>query len=220
MTLSTVTREVYFERLRVARLAADGTTPAGAENSYCSDAIVRLALTPNRKAGKEINRENGRGENCLTFKLPDTIIRYDVELTICGSDPELTELLAGGTVFRDGVETETTGYRAPRLGVIPVPNGTSIEGWTDAVDEHGSLLSDLPYWHYAVPRVYLTEGAFSLEADAKDNVFSGYAVENPNWGNGPFNDWDGPAAISAWQRYRVDTLPASALGYIATPAQT
>lgn len=219
MTQTAEAREVYFERLRVARLSASGATPAGAENGYCTDAIVRLALTPNRKAGKEINRENGRGENCLTFKLPDSIIRYDAELTICGTDPELTELLAGGTIYREDTDEPTIGYRAPRLGSIPVPNGVSIEGWSNAVDSYGNPVADLPFWHYAIPRVFLTEGAFSLEADARDNTFTGYAVENPSWGNGPWNDWDGPDAISAWQRVRVAALPASALGYIAVPVQ-
>lgn len=213
------TREVYFERLRVARLGADGGPVAGADNGYVTSAVVRLGIKPQFKAGKEITKEDGRGNYCLTFKVPDVVTRYDMELEICGSDPELTELLAGGAIFRAGVSTESTGYRAPRLGAIAVPNGVSIEGWSDAVDATGSPLATLPYMRYAFPKAYLNGGDWSLEADAKGNTFTGYCVENANWGDGPFNDWAGPSAISAWQRYKVATLPASALGYTTVPAQ-
>lgn len=220
MTETVDTREVYFERLRVARLGADGTPAAGLENGYVTSAVVRLAVKPNFRSGKEINKEDGRGNYCLALKVPDVVVRYDVELEICGSDGELTELLAGGVVFRAGASTETTGYRAPRLGSIAVPNGVSIEGWSDAVDSTGNPLPTLPYMRYAFPKAFLNGGDFSLEADAKGNTFTGYMVENPNWtADGPFNDWAGPSAVSAWQRYRVASLPASSLGYIPVPTQ-
>lgn len=213
------TREVFFERLRVARLATDGTCVAGADNGYVTDKVVRFAIKPNRRAGKEIAKDDGRGNQCFNLKVPDVTTRYDVELEICGSDPELTELLAGGVIFRAGASTTTTGYRPPRLGAIGVPNGTSIEGWSDAVDAQGAPLPTLPFMRYAFPKVFLDGGDWSLEADAKGNLFTGYAIENANWGDGPFNDWSGPSAIAAWQRYRVASLPAASLGYSTVPAQ-
>ncbi len=215
MTQTVQAKQALFLLLRAARLGPTGAPVVGAENGYSSDAVVKLSLSPETRAGKEVDKENGRGDVCLTFKRPDSIIRYNVELEICDPDPELTELLAGGFVIRDNASTVSKGYRAPRLGTVPNPNGVSLEGWAQALDAFGSPQAATPYMRYALPRVYLTQGEFSLEPDAVGNTFTGYAVENPAWGaTGPFKDWNGGSADSAWQRYLTNTLPASALGYV------
>lgn len=222
MTQTVAPKQANFLQTRVARLSPTGAPVVGPENGYSTDAVVKLEITPVVKAGKEIDKENGRGDSCTYRKRPDSILRYDVTLEVCDPDPELTELLAGGMILRTTPTAPTTGYAAPNLLEVPNPNGISLEAWAEHINAFGELDGTTPYRRYAFPRIFLTRGDFSLEADASGNTFTGYMTGNAAWTtDGPFNDWTFGALGSrpyAWND--VATLPATQLGYIPVPTQT
>lgn len=115
--------------LRVARLAADGTTPAGATNMYVTDQLSKLDINPNYETGDEITVKTGCGAIAAAYKDLDRLKRADVSLTMLTSDPELSELLAGFTLITSG--GNSVGAAAPGVGSAPPP-GVSIEAWTKA----------------------------------------------------------------------------------------
>jgi hypothetical protein len=205
--------QLYAVALRVARLASDGTTPAGAGNMYVTNGVVRLGITPDREAGTEVTKKDGQGRICFTQRTKDVLKRANVTLEICSFDPDLTELLSGGAVIVDGVPA-TIGYAWEAIGTDPVPNGVSLELWTKRFVNNAFV----GYARWALPRVYLWKSDRNLGADAQDNVFDGYAEENASWGNGPNNDWTSSSTrVAQW--IQSATVPTGATGYQATPTQ-
>lgn len=141
-----------------------------------------------------------------------------------GNVPQVTAngaALTGGTT--PGVTVATTtqglapsviGYRAPRVGVAPTPNGVSLEVWTQAI-ENGGAAASLPYWHWVFPRAQLRlSGNLTAAADAAMTpTFEGTTNENANWGAGPVGDWPYPSD-RIWQYARVAEVPDLSAGPI------
>jgi hypothetical protein len=115
--------------LRVARLAADGTTPAGTTNMIVTDKMIRLTVTPNYEAGDELTLKTGCGAIAVAFKDVERLKRADVELQVATVDPELFEMLTGGSLITQG--GNSTGAAWPAVGAAP-PVGVSVEGWSKA----------------------------------------------------------------------------------------
>lgn len=111
-----------------------------------------------------------------------------------------------GTVTPSGnvQTTDTTagpgpaGYQATAVGPVGNPNGVSLEFFEKAY-VGGYQTSTLPYWRIVLPRVA------NLVIDSQDvtnanlqTVFKGQAFQNPNWGTGPFGDFQ--FASQAWKQ--------------------
>jgi hypothetical protein len=272
--------------LRLARLAADGTTPAGVTNMYVTDKLAKLDVNPNYETGDEITVKTGCGAIAAAYKDLDRLKRADVTLTVLTSDPELSELAAGFSLITSG--GQSVGAAWPAVGSAP-PAGVSIEAWnkawlgggpppgqvfTDAVlnttttvtsataaftsADVGRTISGtgIPaattiasvtnattiimsaaatataagvtitlgrpgaYYRWVLPRVILKPETKTLEDAPSLSVFSGPAMENAGWGNGPLNDWPAGAVsgrVLAW--IRDAALPTVACGYGTTPVQ-
>jgi len=115
--------------LRVARLAADGTTPAGATNLYVTDKLAELAIAPVYDTGDEIDVKGGCGQIIVAYKDPDKLKRLDLTLTMEMVDPELTELVTGSSLITVG--GMSMGYALPAVGAAAAP-GVSLEAWSKA----------------------------------------------------------------------------------------
>src|SRR4051794_33523894 len=117
--------------LRVTRLNADGTLATGASACYVTEAFMRVSFTPEYESGDEVAEKNAQGAVCIAYKAPDTLKNVSIEVAICEPDPELTQLLAGGTLLTTG--GATMGYASPSVGVDSNPDGCAIEVWSYAV---------------------------------------------------------------------------------------
>lgn len=115
--------------MRVARLAADGSTPAGATNSIVTNGLIKLEGKLVYEAGAEFTVINGCGAVAHTYKDPDHLKRIDATVTITNPDVELAELSAGMSLITAG--GQSIGASAPAVGAAP-PLGVSIEIWTKA----------------------------------------------------------------------------------------
>lgn len=211
---------VYAVGLRVTRLLPSGAPAPGPNNMYCTDALVKIDFGLEYEDGEEVTRKNGAGRVCLNYKAPDTLKRLTIGgLEICSEDPELEELLSGGSIFTSGTgdQQQTVGYAAPEVGVDPMPNGVSIEAWSVAILD-GAMAPTLPYYHWVLPRTYLRQSDRTLGADAYAPAFQGYGIQNSTWGDGPVGDWD-YSSDRVYQWARVAALPEFQTGYQAVPAQ-
>lgn len=272
--------------LRLTRLAADGSTPAGVTNMYVTDKLSKLDVNPNYETGDEITLKTGCGAIAAAYKDLDRLKRADVTLTVLTSDPELSELAAGFSLITSG--GQSVGAAWPAVGSAPPP-GVSIEAWTkawlgggpppgqvfaDGVTNSTTTLTSataaftsadvgrtvagtgIPalttiasvtnattvimsaaatatasgvtitlgrpgaYYRWVLPKVVLVPQTKTLEDAPSLSVFSGPALENSGWGNGPLNDWPAGAVsgrILSW--IRDASLPTVAVGYGIVPAQ-
>lgn len=201
--------------MRVARLDASGAPVPGANNAYVTDTLVKIDFEEEYDTGDEVTKKNGAGRICLSYKADDTLKRLKFGLTICAPDPELYELLSGGVVITAG--GDSIGYAPPKVGGPSVTNGVSIEAWSRA-QVGGAAAASRPYIRWPFPLIKLTRKGRTLESDAMDNPFEGFGYENPNFGNGPFNDWP-YVSDRLYMAARESTLPTATVGYVSTPAQ-
>lgn len=198
--------------MRVARLLTDGTPDQGADNLYVSDALIKLAWEPDVEEGNELTQKNGCGDIAASHKHDDQVKAYNMTLDLVSPDPELHELLIGGTVLDNG-----NGYQAPALGRSSAAS-VSIEAWSKAIIG-GDVADNLPWFRWVFPRSRWRPGGKNLEEAFMGVPFVGRATENDNWGNGPANDWDADSTKAfQWLRVPDDDLPDSVCGYQALPA--
>lgn len=203
--------------LRVAKLDPTGATTAGSGLMYTTDALVRFTWSQEAEGGLDLTQRKGNGDLCVHTKTPDIVKRYNCTLDVCSPDPELEQLISGGVLLTDS--GSTIGYGAPKLGVDPVPDGVGLEVWSKAIDGDVEPAAD-PFFWWAFPKIkFEKKEQRVLEAGILANSYSGYMYENPNWGDGPANDW--PAnSDRAFQWVRTDVVPASVVGAQAIPTQT
>lgn len=115
------------------------------------------------------------------------------------------------------------GNVAPALGTQASDNGVSLETWAKMF-VGGGPAAYLPYLKYAFPRTYWRYGDGEIGNSRYATNFVGYAIENPGWGNGPWNDWVDPSPSTrtlsqAWGKHRTATIPTPVTGYTAVPTQ-
>lgn len=206
--------------MRVAVLAADGSTPSGASNLYVTDTLVELTLEPEVRAGDAFEVPNACGDLAIDFKDDDRIRWWNATLKICEPNAELSALLASGfEALEDG--GDTIGGKFPPLGRVTPSNGVSIELWSIRLADDGQTKDGTyGYYQWALPRTRgwrPTTRAFTN--GAIENEFVGRVFTNDNWGNGPANDWDVVTTDSPILYVVSNTIPDSACGVQATPAQ-
>jgi hypothetical protein len=109
------------------------------------------------------------------------------------------------------------GYQAPALGSVQNYNGVSMELWAK-MDLSGTQTPNLPYNRWVIPYVrYLHEGARNFGPTFLENSYSGQCFENPNWGAGPFGDWQFDST-KAYQYARAGRAIMPAAGLTVVPA--
>lgn len=185
--------------IRVAVLDASGVPRPGAENLYTSSAFTEVTWNPNVKDAAEIEEENACGDLCVSFRGDDSIKWWDWGITLCSADPYLEAIFSGGSVLDMTAELGAgapSGYAAPPIGVIQSER-ISVELWAKRVLD-GDLDPDFPYAWWAFPKVAnLRPGDRTFGSGNQTPEFTGRSLENPNWFDGPLNDWPASSDRSA-----------------------
>jgi len=235
--------------LRVARLAPDCAPATGASNGVATSAIIRLAATPNTESGEVYQLKDAAGKNLFYKKKPDRLLDMGLSLDLATRDFELIEMLTGSQLITDG-DGRNIGIarRGADLGDAPF---ISVEIWTSSIDgnsvcaevldtlgteageiltgENGDLLGDPgvginPGWFRVIyPKATFTLGDSTFENGVAIVSLSGFATQNPLWGNGPFNDYPGIGTGvlpgNSPEIILLDSIgpPALSDGYITVP---
>jgi len=201
-------------RLRFGRLAAGGAPAVGANNILVTKSFTTLATTAVYTDGDEIEDKNACGEVESQFRSADTFKRLDFSITFLVPDPYITAGLTDGVVLTAGT---AIGAGYPALGPVDETNIWSIEAWAKRV-KNGALDPDYPYAHWAFPQAQnIRIGDKEMANGTHLTVISGQLVENPNWGDGPANDFP-VASTRVAQWIPDDALPAVACGFITSIA--
>lgn len=171
--------------IRVTDLDSNGVPTPGTGTMYVTSAFTELQVTPVYTDADEITEKNACGADCVDYTGDDSLRRADVQLTICTHDPYLEAKLSAGDVLTDA---GAHGYAMPPIGPLTT-NGVSIEVWAKRIDD-GDLDIDYPYAWWVLPKVRnLRKGVRTFNNGSSLPVFTGRALQNPNWFDGPLNDW-------------------------------
>jgi hypothetical protein len=207
--------QIHACAIRVSRLDSNGIPTAGADSAYISDSLVTMSVSPVYTDGDEIEDKNACGVVGVNFRANDSLKRADVTLQIITPDPFLSEMLSGGSVLDPGGGAPM-GWAAPSIGEV-TGNGVSIELWAKRID-NGDLDLNYPYAHWAYPKVRnLRLGDYTHENGSNQPTFSGQAVENSQWFDGPGDDWPNDSTQFA-QWVPTATLPTTGCAYVTVSA--
>lgn len=205
--------------LRIIPLLPDGS-PDRSRSYFTTNQFLSLAFTPEYEEGDEITEKNADGSICVQYKATDVLKKVTLDFSICAPEPEVYELLAGGTILTDTIpgaggnaptDTLAVGWAAPVVGSGP-SNPVCIEVWSRAVTG-GKTATDRPYWHWVFPQCDLRlTGDRTLENGLMANGFEGNgsgntAVEPILATGGGFSAPWGRSTASPYQYARVADLP-------------
>jgi hypothetical protein len=200
--------------LRVTKLTEAGAIQSGYP-VLNTKGFFSASFSPQFEEGDEINEKAADGSVCITWKGDDSLTRLDINLSICSPDPEVTALLAGGSVIRDNTN-EIVGYSSVSVG-SKVGNPVAIELWSIA-NVGGKPASDEPYWHWVFPYVKVRyEGDREFSNGRLSNEFSGQALGNTALqpaGLNPANPNDDfvayrNALVNPFSYVRTDAVPTN-----------
>lgn len=179
--------QVQAFRMRLCKLDSNGVPTPAAGKMYVSSALVVATFKPSYLDGEAIREKNGEGAICVEYVGPDSFLGYDMDIQVCTPDPYLMDFLGGCTVLTPA--SGFLGWAAPSTGQVD-PTPISIELFSKRVLE-GNLADDgYPYFWTVATRVKkLRLGDSAYGNSALMPSFSGICRENPNWYNGPLNDW-------------------------------
>ncbi len=194
--------------VRVAVLESDGVPLPGDNNLYVTDGLVKLTAKRVVSAGEDFELKNACGSICLTFKDCDRLKRYEFDLELCFTSPQLMAMLTGGAVLTD-MTTGAVGYADQAVGE-PCPAFVSVEIWAKRIID-GHQDPDFPYNWWAFPSTTWALGDREFANAPSSTLLTGFGVENPNWFDGPGNDW--PVASDRVAQFIPTTmLPTIACG--------
>jgi hypothetical protein len=178
--------------------------------------MIDLSAEVELEGGLDVSQTNGCDALCLVFRTPDKLKQINISLTLCTPEPELTQMLVpGGSLLLSA--GNTVGYAYPAVGGNPSGDGVSIEAWAKHILD-GAQHSTRPYIRFVFPRVYMQIGSKDFSNDLTLHPFDGFGIQNPNFHNGPANDWPYTPNDRA-AAYAFDTgIPAASCGSQALAA--
>ena len=195
--------------MRVALLDMSGVPMPGPQNLYVINAISKLEATPVYTKGVDMEVVNACGAPSLIYKDMDRFKRYDLTLSLIYLDPELENMLLGTEMFNVG--GLDVGGSSPQVasygGYYP---GVSIELWSKHI-VNGDIDPVYPYIQWVLPRTRWVIDKITFENNPMQRMFMGYSSSNPNYYNGPANDWALPSDTQLFWKFTT-TLPTPTCG--------
>lgn len=205
---------------RFTRLNEDGTVVDDDDNSYVTDTITEVAVSPQIIEGNTIELPNGCG--CLLVSLVEDPQPNGYEITVTNGriNAELRELLLGTPVvsWADGTGLVAAGNQNPIRGTCGVRKaGVAAEFWQQAID-YDDQDPDYPFVHYVFPKVVFHEADFTMNNDATTKAVTGRTRESAGFGEGPYDDLPEASDVNGMWFFDTD-MPEAVVGYqtVAVP---
>lgn len=206
---------IHVLAARVTRLDTDGTPNFGATGSYVTSHPMRVALSADTEEGEDRIQKNGADCPCLTYKAPDVVKRWKLELDNCRLEPSMFEMMFGADIIPGAGEGEIIGSILPSgIGSCELTaGGVGFEFWTRAWDGDKPLVVT-PYIRWIVPKAIWVLGDNEFSAEFATIKATGQSENNPSFGD-PYGDtpatYDNPDGRVAW--FYDSALPTAACEY-------
>jgi hypothetical protein len=185
--------------LRVTRLDGCGNPVPGPDSVVATKGFISVGLTANTEEGEAISVTNANGDICISDTPAPKFTGYGVEVSLCGVDPNLVNLMTNQPLVYDGSATpEAVGFRV-NSKVDLDDSGFSIEMWSGvpaAVCEPGQSQQ---FGYFLLP--FLKGGVLgdlTIEnGPVNFSITGAQTKDGSSWGVGPYNvvtDEDGDAS--------------------------
>lgn len=219
--------------MRVTRLDEDCSPAVGEDNAVVTAGLVTLNADPEVEEGTTYQPKNACDKIRWTATGEDRVTRYTGDFEFADFDFELMELLFNAALLTGAVGSPWAGETIGVSGVgpnSPVGNGVGIEIWVKNAGlgdegECGPSAEIPPYTRYVFPRVRVRPGGRTFSNDAATMTGSVRMTPNPQWGQGPWGDWqatvgfeDDTLKTECYVQFWDDDVPDDDCGYIEVPA--
>lgn len=204
-------------RLRVTLLDDLGNVAPVQSNSWVSESLVSLGISPDIETGEEGVLKNGCGKTEASFADDDEIKRYNITLVATRDMPGLRAMLLGLDLIYDGTDVIGTASVDQTADDFE-PARAALEAWLKLYD--GDAQDQTRPWLYInFPGTYSwVPQDIEMGADFSTPGFAGKSFKNENWGDGPYDDiiWDPAGQLGPIlnQAQVADEPPDSACGFM------
>lgn len=174
--------------LRVTRLDGCGSPVPGSQSVVVTKGFISVGLTANTEDGEEIRVTNANGDLCISDTPAPKFTGYEIEVNLCGVDPNLIALFTGQSlVYNDETVPEAVGFRI-NSGVDLDGSGFALELWT-GVSGQACASGEQSYGYLLIPFVKGgVLGDFTVENGAVNFVIQGaQSKDGSSWGVGPYD---------------------------------
>lgn len=205
--------------LRVTRLDSAGAPVVGTTGSFVTSMFGRVSFTPEYEAGEEIQEKRADGLTCSYYKMPDVLKKVNLEVAICHPQPEIYEMLAGGSLLSTGGVARSVSNKALTSNVATLTTAvahgftvgqTVVVTGVDATFDGTYVIASVPTtttFTYAKTATNVTSAAATGTATAPLNNV-GWAA--PAIGEAPSTNGLG---LEVWSRAIIDGRPAAIAPY-------
>jgi hypothetical protein len=182
MPMNIVNKPFKAPIMRVTRLNPDGTPPtSGTPGSQLATAgFISVSLTAQVQDGTDITSTRADGSFCISERTAAQWQRLNVEMELCGINPQLLALITNAETYQD--------YAANDAGIV-IAEGTldkvfAVEFWLNNSGAPGT------YTYLLLPMVRAgVLGDISITGDAPVaiSMTGGYTIGGNAWGVGPYD---------------------------------
>jgi len=154
--------------------------------------FISASFTPEFEDGEETNIKAADGSICVSWKTNDAFKRLSFNLSLCGVDPEVSKLLAGGELLVGASSGGPASGPSGDTGIVGysfmpkiLDNPVAIEIWATAVKDG----QPNGFWHWAFPLVKIRyTGDREFSSGVLSNEFTGQASGNETLSAQGLND--------------------------------
>jgi len=173
--------------LRVTLLDSLGNVAPGPNNYVATNRESQLQYTGNVDRGKDLFYRNGCDQPLATYKSPDLLKRFDLQVDFYSLEPAVQSIMLGAPILLDGSD-EPVGfeYAIQSCPSDASPPLTAVEAWSWSWDCDAQV-PQVPYWYFLWPAVqWSSDQANVLQTDLLQPKLTGFTRRNPIWGHGPY----------------------------------
>lgn len=215
----------------LSRLDADCTPLTGGTDQVRTVCFASVDAQPQFDDGQEFGRRAANGNRCFYVRDCNKFKQFDLTLQLITWDMELIELATSSDLILGKIggdwAGDTIGFAMPGTDA-DCPSGVSVEVYTKVAFGTGGFCAPASagaptYIRHLFPFAQLQMGQVTLD-DNTDGILlnlTGFSLANPNWGDGPNNDWEGSTDVPAGSPYAAtfsNDLPTESCGYVSPSA--
>lgn len=198
---------------RFTLLDAEGDVQVVANNSFVSNKITTIGLTPDISAGADIEQRSGCDCIVASYKGADLFKRFTFEITDGAIEPAMLSLLTGGSLILDGSDPIGMNFPLQAECGLEGPPYVAFEFW-QFLYNGGGPDATWPYVHWVFPMARFQFAPMTASAtEMTTPSLTGFTIQNDSWGDGPYGDEPEPIEGMGAFFYTTDAPPAASCGF-------